>query len=118
MVTAVDMLGDDAGQVQPLFVSIDPERDTVAQMADYVALYHPDLIGLTGSPEQIAEMAQAYRVFYRRVDSPDFADYLMDHSSQIYLVGPDGEMLDMLSPGTPPEEIAERLRGWLQAGVS
>jgi protein SCO1/2 len=113
MVTARDMLGERAGRVQPVFVSIDPERDTVERMADYVALYHPDLIGLTGSPDQIEAAAQAYRVFYRRVESPEFAEYLMDHSSQVYLVGPEGRVLDMFSPGTAPEAMAERIGGWL-----
>ena len=114
MVTAVDLLGDAAAGVQPMFVSVDPERDTVELMADYVALFHPDLIGLTGSREQIDAVTQAYRVFFRRVDSPDFADYLMDHSAQIFLVGPDGQMRDMFSPGTTPETMAERLSDWLR----
>lgn len=114
MVTAVDMLGDAAAGVQPVFVSVDPERDTIEKIADYVALFHPDLIGMTGSAEQIDAMTQAYRVFFRKVDSPDFADYLIDHSAQIFLVGPDGLMRDMFSPGISPETMAERLDDWLR----
>jgi protein SCO1/2 len=117
MVTAFDMLGADGEAVQPVFVSVDPERDTVERIADYVALYHPELIGLTGSEEQIEDVAEGYRVFYRRVESPEFSNYLMDHSSQIYFVGPDGQMLDMFSPTMEPEEMAERVRGWLHRAV-
>lgn len=98
-----------AEQVQPVFITIDPERDTPQAMADYVDLFHPRMIGLTGSEEQIAEVAGEYRVYYRRVDSSEFTDYQMDHSSFVYLMGPDGENLAVFPPQTPADRMADAI---------
>ena len=114
MVVALDLLEHPTPNIVPVFVSVDPERDSVELIADYVDLFHPDMVGLTGSQEQVEAMTEAYRVFYRRVESPGFADYLIDHSAQVFLVGPDGLMRDMFSPTMSPEGMAERLDGWLQ----
>jgi len=110
MAQAIDDIGPLAERVQPIFVTIDPERDTVAQMKSYVEAVDPRLIGLTGSAAQVASAAKAYRVFYRKVTPPGMSDYLMDHTSLIYLMGPDGKYLDHFSHETPPDKIAERLR--------
>ncbi len=110
MAQALDDLGPLADRVQPIFVSIDPDRDTVAQMKSYVEAVDPRLIGLTGSAAQVATAAKAYRVFYRKVTPPGMSDYLMDHTSLIYLMGPDGKYLDHFSHETPADKIAERLR--------
>lgn len=110
MAQALDDIGPLADRVQPIFVSIDPDRDTVAQMKSYVEAVDPRLIGLTGSAAQVASAAKAYRVFYRKVTPPGMSDYLMDHTSLIYLMGPDGKYLDHFSHETPPDKIAERLR--------
>ena len=75
--------------VTPVFITVDPQRDTPAALADYVSRFHPRMQGLTGTPEQVAEVARRYRVYYARAQRPDMTDYLMDHSSFIYLVGPD-----------------------------
>jgi cytochrome oxidase Cu insertion factor (SCO1/SenC/PrrC family) len=115
--SAMDELGADVSRVTPVFVTIDPERDTVAQMADYVERFHPAMRGLTGSPEQIAEIARRYRVFYARVPPREpGGEYLMDHSSFIYLVGPDGIVRTLFRPGTAPEAIAAALRAQLRRG--
>jgi protein SCO1/2 len=107
----LDELGAEEARVVPVFVTIDPERDSVAQMADYVERFHPRMVGLTGSPEQIAEIARRYRVFYARVAPREpGGHYLMDHSSFIYLVGPDGMVRAMFRPNTAPEAIAATLR--------
>lgn len=106
---AIDHLGPDADLVQPLFVTIDPARDTPDALAGYVGLFHPRLVGLTGTPEQVAQAASAYKVYYAKAgDDPDY--YLMDHSSFIYLMGPDGKFLDVFPRGAGPERIAEKVR--------
>jgi len=82
-----------AAKFQPLFITIDPERDTVQVMKDYVSLFHPKLIGLTGTQPQIDFISKAYRIFARKVDDPAQNDYTMDHSSYLYLMSPEGSLL-------------------------
>jgi protein SCO1/2 len=113
---ALDALEEQGEQVTPILVSIDPERDTPAALADYVSRFHPRLVGLTGTAEQVAAAARAYRVFYQRVQRPDMRDYLMDHSSFIYLVGRDGRVRALFRPQSSPEAIAEAVRGQLRGG--
>lgn len=103
---AMDAMGTAGERVTPVFVTIDPERDTPAQLADYVARFHPRMVGLTGSPEQVTAAARAYRVFFQKVRPQGMGDYLMDHSSFIYLVGPDGRVRQLFRPGVAPETIA------------
>ena len=111
MLIALDELGPDAARVQPLFITIDPERDTPGVLKDYVANFHPRLVGLSGSPAQIGKAARVYRVYYARVEDPEAGEnYLMDHSSVIYLMDPDGRYLTHFSHGTAPETMARRLR--------
>ena len=110
---ALDALGSDADKVQAMFVTVDPARDTPEVMASYVANFHPDIVGLTGSDSDIAAVAKAYRVYYGRVDVPDSeAGYLMDHSAAIYLMGPEGRYLDMLRHNADPGDIADAVRGY------
>lgn len=112
---ALESMGGQADRVQPLFVTIDPERDTAERLADYMAHFHPRLIGLTGSEEEIAEVADAYRVWYEKVQEGDSADYVMDHTSIIYLMGPDGEFVQHFSFGISAETLAEALRSAVNA---
>lgn len=84
-----------AAKFQPLFITVDPERDTVKVMKDYVSLFHPKLIGLTGTQPQIDFITKAYRIFARKVDDPDQQDYTMDHSSYLYLMSPEGKLLGL-----------------------
>jgi len=114
MAAALDLLGPDAARVLPVLITIDPARDTPAALADYVSRFHPALIGLTGTDEEIATAARAFRVYYRKVHPPGASDYLMDHSSFIYLVGPDGKVRQLFRPNTPPETIAGAIRGQLR----
>ncbi|MBL6080121.1 SCO family protein [Belnapia sp. T18] len=111
MAAALDALGPELGErVRPVFVSIDPERDTPERLADYVALFHPRLIGLTGSAAHVAQAARAYRVYYARARPGDGDGYLMDHSSFIYLLDPDGAVRGLFRPGTTAEDLAAALR--------
>lgn len=111
MANALDMLGEKANKIQPIFVTVDPARDTVDQLKEYVAYFHPALVGLTGTREQTDAAAKAYRVYYR-LNAPsgeDKNDYPVDHTSIIYFVGPDGKLVTHFSHGTSAETMAERI---------
>ena len=111
MIAAVDELGPLAERVQPVFITVDPARDTPETLKRYVPSFHPRLVGLSGSQAQITAAAKAYRVYYAKADDPAAGpDYLMDHSSIIYLMDPEGRYVTHFSHGTGPREIAERLR--------
>ena len=108
MAEALRQLGDKASDIQPILVSIDPARDTPQVLADYVANFGPQFVGLTGTPEQVKAMADAYRVFYAKVENKDDPQaYLMDHSSIIYLMGPDGKFLKHFTYSTDAKALAE-----------
>lgn len=113
MSEVLDGLGDLADRIRPIFITIDPARDSVAVMKEYVANFHPRLVGLTGSEAQIAAVAEAYGVYYAKVqrhDGADDADYLVNHSSYIYLMDPSGAFSRLFRAGTKPERMAERIR--------
>ncbi len=110
---ALDLLGGAAAKVQPIFITLDPGRDTVAAMRLYAENFHPRLIALTGAPAKVRAAAKAYRVYYSRVGAKDGAeddDYLVDHSTFTYLVGADGRYLTHFRHGTPPEKMAAAIR--------
>lgn len=91
---AINALGSKKKEVTPLFITVDPERDTPAVVGQYVSHFGPEFVGLSGSPEQIKQAAEAYKVYYRKVEDPDSAmGYTMDHSGFIFLMGPDGRYL-------------------------
>jgi protein SCO1/2 len=106
---AVDLLGDKQDAVQPIFVTIDPERDTPEQLRLYAESFHPRLVALTGSKEQVAAAARAYKVYYAKRPQ-EGGDYLMDHSSFVFLMGRDGKYLMHFGPGTTPEQMAAAIR--------
>jgi protein SCO1/2 len=107
---ALDKLGPKADNVVPLFISIDPERDTPAHLAQYVKSFHPRIIGLTGTPAEVEAAAKAYRVYYKKVADPkSTAGYTMDHSALIYVMGTDGAYRAHFAPGITPDVLAERL---------
>ena len=106
---ALDKLGPDGDQVQPIFITVDPERDTAAHLAEYVPLFHPRLIGLTGSFDAIRKVADAYKVYYARVPLKD-GDYTVDHTAYIYLMDRDGNYLGFFPPGTSADRMVEIIR--------
>ncbi len=113
---ALDLLGDDETKnVQVLFISVDPERDTANIVQDYAASFHPKFIGLTGSSEQIREAARAYRVYYAKQESKGATDYLVSHSAYSYVMGPKGTYLRHFRTNTPPQEIASGLKTAINA---
>jgi cytochrome oxidase Cu insertion factor (SCO1/SenC/PrrC family) len=107
---ALDRLGPAGDAVQPLFITLDPQRDTAEHLKDYLALFHPRLIGLTGDAAAIRKAADAYKVYYAKVPNARGDDYTVDHSAFIYVMGVDGAYLGFFPPGTPPERIAESIR--------
>jgi protein SCO1/2 len=114
MAAAVEELGDAADHVQPLFVSIDPERDSVQQMAEYVPNFSERLVGLTGSMAQVQAMADAYKIYFAKtVDESSSAGYSMDHTSIVYLMGPDGEYVTHFTMSAKPAEMASKIQGYL-----
>ena len=106
---ALDKLGRDADSVQPIFITVDPERDTASHLADYVSLFHPRLIGLTGSSDAIRKVADAYKVYYAKVPLQD-ADYTVDHTAYIYLMDRDGSYLGFFPPGTSADRMVEIIK--------
>jgi protein SCO1/2 len=109
---AIEQLGAAGEKVQPLFITVDPERDTAEHLKDYVPMFHPRLIGLTGDAAAIHAAAAAYRAYYAKVPLKG-DDYTVDHSSFIYLMGVDGKYLGFFPPGAPPERIVETLRHYV-----
>jgi protein SCO1/2 len=109
---ALDALGPAADGVQPVFITVDPERDSKV-LAEYVRAFHKSLIGLTGSPEEIRKVANAYKAFYAKVPGTRDGDYAIDHTGVIYLMGRSGEYLGFMPPQTAPEKLTEILRKYL-----
>ncbi len=103
-----------AEKIQPVFISIDPERDGPEQLKQYVAAFHPRLIGLTGTAEEIADVAKKYLIIYDKRDVPGSSEYLIDHSRQGYFFGPDGEPVALLPYDGTPQQIADEIQRWMR----
>jgi len=101
-------LGPDAAKVTPIFITIDPERDTLGVLKAFAANFTPRLVALGGSPEEIAAAAKAYRIYYKKVG--DGADYSMDHTALVYLMGPDGRYLGHFPVEAKADDIVKDLR--------
>ncbi len=114
MSNALDNLGEKAKRIQPIFISVDPERDTVAVMADYMTNFYDSFVGLTGTAEDIKAAANNYRVYYAKAKGEaSNEDYLMDHSSIIYLMNERGEFVKHFSFGVKPDELAAGIKKFL-----
>lgn len=108
---ALDRLGPLAGEVTPIFITVDPERDTPERMAQYVSNFSARIVGLTGTPEEVRRAAQAYRVYFAKVEMPESASgYLMDHSAFTYLMDENGQYVTHFAYGDSIEKMTERLR--------
>lgn len=102
--------------VQGIFISVDPERDTPERLASYVPFFHPRMIGATGTTDQLAAVARMYGSSYRKHPKAADGTYAVDHSSVTYIVAPDGRLSDMLQHGSPPDSIAAAINKALAAG--
>ena len=110
MAAALDKLGPDGDRVRPIMITVDPERDTVELLRDYVAAFHPRLIGLTGTLEEVQAAAAAYRVYFAKTEKDANGDYSVDHSSVVYLMGPEGEYLTVFGRDVDADAMAEGIR--------
>ena len=112
---ALGILGEAADKVTPVFITIDPNRDTPEHLKEYLKFFHPRMVGLTGTPEQTAAALKAYKVYAAKalVERGDADDYLMDHTSIIYLMGPDGKFVTLFPYTTQPDVMARVLRRYL-----
>lgn len=109
---ALDALGPAAAGVQPVFIAIDPERDSNV-LADYIAAFHRSFVALTGSPDEIRKVANSYKAFYAKVPGERGGEYSIDHAGVIYLMGRNGEYLGFMPPQTNPGRLTEILRKYL-----
>jgi protein SCO1 len=114
MSASLDELGPKADEIVPIFITLDPERDTQEAMGAFVKNFGSRFVGLTGSPEAIAAAADAYRVAYAKIqEDTRKPDYSIDHSGLVYLMGKDGEYITQFPYGTPAAKMTETLRRYL-----
>jgi protein SCO1 len=113
--SALDKLGSVGDAVQPLFITVDPEKDTPEQLKGYVALFHPRLIGLTGNSKQIRKVADAYKVYYAKTEPTNRSNPGIDHSGLVFLIDARGEYLGFFPPGTSADRMVEIIRPNLAA---
>lgn len=115
MAQALDTMGADGAKVQPIFITIDPARDTQAQLGKYVPLFDKRLVGLTGSAEQIAAVAKAYKVYYSKAPATgsDPNAYGMNHSSFVYLMDPSGKFVTVFSSDTDSDKMAADIKSYI-----
>lgn len=116
MAQAIELLGpEQAGKVQVLFVTVDPQRDTPEILKTYVPYFNPGFLGLHGTPEQIAKAAREFKIVYRKQVEPGASDYLIDHSAGSYVLDTQGRMRIYLPFATPPADIAHDLAVLMKA---
>jgi len=117
MAQALEQLGDSARKIQPIFISIDPMRDTPSVLKDYVANFGDKILGMTGTETQIRRVAKSYRVHRRKIipDKSAPKDYLVDHSSLTLLIGPDGKFRTLFPHDTTASVMAKRMEKYLRA---
>jgi protein SCO1/2 len=107
---ANERLGDDAQKAQVIMISLDPDRDTPEQLEEYVTHFDPSFIGITGSEDEVAQVATQYGIFYEKHEGTIATGYLIDHTASVVVIDPDGHLRLIYPFGTPAEEIAEDIR--------
>ena len=114
----MDGLGSEADRVQPLFLSVDPERDAGAELAEFTSAFHPSILGLAGSPEATQAAAESFKIFFAREDDAAApGGYSMAHASALYLIGPDGDWLRQYEYGMPAADILTDLQNRLEGSL-
>lgn len=111
---AIEILDEQGIEVTPVFITIDPERDTVDVVREYTDNFHDRMVGLTGSPEQVRAASQAYRTYYNKQDAED-EFYLVDHTTMSYLVFPDQGFQEFYRRDVTPEQMAQSLSCFVEA---
>lgn len=110
---AIEQLGPAGDAVQPIFITLDPARDTPAHLAAYVPAFHPRLVGLGGSPEAVAQVARGYRIQFKKVATGTAGDYTIAHGTAIYLMDRNGKYITFFPPSTPASRMARLIRPYL-----
>lgn len=105
-----ELTPQELARVQPIFVSVDPERDTLPRLAEYAAFFHPSLLPLTGSPERLHEIAARYGAHFARQENAAAGGYVVDHTSSTLLIDRDGRLVARLAHATPPEQLLAEIR--------
>lgn len=102
---------EEQARVAMIFISVDPKRDTPARLAEYADFFHPAIVGVTGTPENIAEIAKRYGVFYaeQKVETAG-GGYVVDHSAETFIVAPDGQLVGKMAHATPPDQVVVAIR--------
>lgn len=118
MAATLKILDKDGEKILPVFITTDPERDTPDVMKEYVEQFHPRLIGLTGSMEQVKHIQDEFRVYAAKAQDPEMSEYTMNHSSYMYLMGPNDKLLGLYSDSETPSAIAENIKAVLKANGS
>lgn len=113
----MDALGEKASRLQPIFITVDPERDEAPVLRDYTAAFHPEILGLRGSPDLLRKAAESFRVRYEKVREPGAAPdiYTMDHSTGLYLLDPEGQFVVKFASNAAPQDVAARIGGLIDA---
>jgi protein SCO1/2 len=114
---ALDRLGPEAARLQPIFITVDPKRDTREALAEYLKSFDPHIVALTGTEGQIAELIKDYRLYVKAHPASSSGDYMVDHSSFFYLINPEGKFVRVIAGDVSGEELAERLRHWMNKTV-
>lgn len=107
---------DEMKRVEAVFISVDPERDSPKKLAAYTKYFSPHIIGVTGSPKQIAHVAKQYGAVYRKVKNKSGSGYLISHSANTYVIAPNGTLNTILPDATPPKKIDKVIRNLLKSG--
>ena len=115
MAEALDALGPLGERLTPVFVTVDPDRDRPEVMANYVGFFHPRLVGVTPTADELKAMAGAWRVKYAKVEIGEGRPYLMDHTASIFLIDPDGTVAGRLSHNLPSDQMAAKIRTVLES---
>lgn len=106
-----NMPEEQSAQIQGIFISVDPERDSLEHLANYSSFFSPQIIGVTGEKSEIDQVVQQYGAFYRRVEMRDSAmEYAVDHSSRLYLINPEGNLEALVSHNTHPDQLMNNLK--------
>ena len=107
---ALNDLGEQANDIIPIFITVDPERDTVETMAQYVAMFHPNLMGLTGTLEQVEQAKKSYKIYAAKVQNEAMQDYTMDHSSFIYLIDENNDLRQIFKIDDTAQDITTYIK--------
>ena len=116
MISSLKKIDDFENYIIPIFISVDPKRDTTDRLSSYIKNFHPSLVGLTGNKEEINKVVKAYRAYYYKIKDKNSDNYTIDHSSIIYLMNKEGKYLTHFSSTETSENISNKIKSFLTYG--